>query len=145
MPLSDWNARLLTPERALRLTGDWPFYHTLQLARLSQFEMEGGGGQIPDQWQVNLRCGKPDCMASITMVLATRELDPDTGHAGNLLDVGTVMSAVLRHLVTAHDVSLSGSDQDGRRNPPDGNTGPGTGSPGTAGHVHSSGSNPGLD
>jgi hypothetical protein len=144
MPLSDWDPRLISPERALRIAGDWPFYHTLELARLSQFEMEGGGAPLPDQWQLNLRCGKPECMASITKVLDTQQLNPDTGHAGDLLDAGTLLSAVLRHLVTAHDVPLSGSGEGGRGNAAEyPATGAGGGNP--ADPVHSSGSHSGLD
>jgi hypothetical protein len=98
MALADWDARLITPERALRLAGDWPLYATAELAALSQFEPEGGGGRAIDRWQLNLRCRKDG--QSITLL--------ERDGASYETSLGDLLSAVLRHLVTAHDQSLSG-------------------------------------
>ena len=53
---SRWDARLLTPERAISLVVDWPLVVDSGLAELSQFEPEGGGPHQADQAQVNMRC-----------------------------------------------------------------------------------------
>ena len=111
--LSDWDPRLISPERALRLTGDWPVRVTCEYALLSQFEPEGGGpGQQPDRVQVNLRCGR--CDQSVMLL--------GSGAPGELLipvaavatTAAEIMSAVLRHLVMAHDQPLSAAAEEGR-------------------------------
>ena len=117
MALADWDPRLMTPARALALVGDWPAYASVDLAELSQFEPEGGGPRQPDQWQAHLRCGQ--CHQSVTMLASFQTV---TGLANGLASVlaagppamhgdattmGDLLSAVLRHLVMAHDVSLS--------------------------------------
>lgn len=97
--LADWDARLITPARALDLAGDWPLYASAELARLSQFEPEGGGPSQDDRWQINLRCAKDH--QSVAM------LGDDTPGPPAETTLGDVLSGVLRHLVMAHDVSLS--------------------------------------
>ena len=103
MALADWDPRLMTPARALALVGDWPLYASVDVAELSQFEPEGGGARQADRLQVNLRCGQ--CSQSAAMLAAgnaaSLEAVPFTTTMADLL------SAVLRHLVMAHDVSLS--------------------------------------
>jgi hypothetical protein len=94
MALADWDARLISPERALRLAGDWPVYATAELAELSQF-----GPEQADRMQVNLRCRKDGQSVGL---LGAPGVTYETS-AGDLL------SAVLRHLVTAHDLPLSGA------------------------------------
>lgn len=93
MALADWDQRLLAPGRALEMAGDWPVYATYDLAELSQFEAQ------PDQWQINLRCR--DCGQSCGMLA--------TGAVAYQTSIGDLLSGVLRHLVTAHDFSLSGA------------------------------------
>ena len=93
MALADWDPRLLSPERALWLAGDWPVYATYDLAELSQYDAQ------PDQWQINLRCRK--CDQSCGMLA--------TGDLSYQATIGDLLSGVLRHLVTAHNLSLSGA------------------------------------
>lgn len=102
--LADWDARLLAPERALRLVADEPVYATCERAELSQFEAEGGGEVQPDQWQINLRHGP--CGQSVAMLGYST-----TGHVigGAMTSNGDLLSAVLRHMVMAHDLPLSGA------------------------------------
>lgn len=94
--LADWDPRLISPDRALMLAGDWPVYATYELAELSQFGTETDPGQ-PDQWQINLRCRR--CEQSCGL------LSDATGPYQT--NVGDLLSGVLRHLVMAHDLSLS--------------------------------------
>lgn len=103
--LADWDARLLTPERALQLAGDWPVYASAGMSQLSQF------GSQPDQGQVNLRCGR--CHQSCGL-LGTFTPDDRMPHGlaavkQPLTSIGDLLSAVVRHMVTAHDLSLSGA------------------------------------
>src|SRR5690348_3108211 len=92
MALADWDPRLIAPEHALHLAGDWMLYATWELAELGQFE----GGT--DRWQINLRCRKDG--QSVGM------LGDGTSFTTS---IGDLLSGVLRHLVTAHDLSLSGA------------------------------------
>lgn len=92
MGLADWDPRLLSPEKALRLAGDWPLYATDELAELAQF------GSQPDRWQINLRCRKDGQSVAL--------LGDGTSHTTT---VGDLLSAVMRHMVMAHDVPLSGA------------------------------------
>jgi hypothetical protein len=103
--LADWDARLLTPERALHLAGDWPVYYTIECAVLSQFNPEAGGEPMDDQWQVNQRCGK--CDQSITML--ARACHPVDTVSGPHTTTADQLSDVIRHMVTAHNLSLSGA------------------------------------
>jgi hypothetical protein len=107
MALADWDARLIAPEAALRMAGDWPVYYTLELAELSEYL----SGQ-QDQWQINERCGK--CHQSTGMLayreagmIETTPLDPPL--TGPQTTIADRLSGVLRHMVTAHDWSLSGA------------------------------------
>lgn len=107
MALADWDRRLITPERALELAGDWPVYYTVAKAELSQF-----GELQADQWQINQRCGK--CDQSIALLASGRadilaNLTAGTFETGPHTTTGDQLSDVLRHLVTAHDLSLSGA------------------------------------
>ena len=97
--LADWDPRLITPARALELAGDWPLIATAELAELSQYETEGGGPPQADRWQINRRCAK--CGQSVGM------LGDDTPGPPMQSTIGDDLSGVLRHLVMAHDVSLS--------------------------------------
>ena len=97
--LADWDARLLSPERALRLAGDWPLYATFEISLLSDY------GDQPDQWQINLRCRK--CQQSCGL-LANGSGTSSTVITAAETSIGDLLSGVLRHLVTAHDLSLSG-------------------------------------
>lgn len=99
MGLDAWDARLITPEQALRLAGDWPVYTDWQFAKASQFEPEGGGERQQDHWQVNLRCARDGQSVAL--------LASPPGHT--LTTTGDLLSAILRHLVTAHDQPLSGA------------------------------------
>lgn len=131
-----WDDRLISRERALRLAGDWPVYASVGYAQLEQYETEGGD-HLPGQWQVNLRCGR--CHASVTLLakfavrpgknvaelarylgeLGDQELtERDFGWLGTTLieevnyqatTITGELTAVLRHMVMAHDVSLSGA------------------------------------
>lgn len=121
MGLREWSGRLLAPQRALELTGDWPLTATYELAELSQFEGESGpADERPDQWQINLRCstlkgfkldnpaasaGLPAvaCGQSVAMVAAAGQAFTTS--------IGDLMSGILRHAVTAHNLSLSGAPQ----------------------------------
>lgn len=91
--LAEWDARLIDPERALWLAGDWPVYASHELAELSQYETE------PDRWQINLRCRK--CDKSCGLLGAGALVYQTT--------IGDLLSGVLRHMVSAHDWSLSGA------------------------------------
>ena len=97
--LADWDPRLITPARALELAGDWPLIATAEQAILSQYETEGGGPPQPDRWQINLRCAKDD--QSVGM------LGDDTPGPAMQTTLGDLLSGVLRHLVMAHELSLS--------------------------------------
>lgn len=133
-----WDDRLISRERALRLAGDWPVYASIGYAQLEQYEIEGGD-KLPGQWQVNQRCGR--CHASIALLatfavrpglnvvelaahlaeLGDQELTArDYGWLGTTLiqevtyeatSVTRELAAVLRHMVTAHDTSLSGAER----------------------------------
>lgn len=116
--LSDWDARLIDPERALWLAGDWPFALDVQLAELSQFEGEAGGSIQPDQRQANLRClavahNHPDRVCDQSIIMLARQGDGMRQAATNT-SVGDLLSAVLRHMVMAHDVPLNGGSASGR-------------------------------
>ena len=102
MALADWDPRLMTPARALALVGDWPFYGSLDVAELSQFEPEGGGPRQPNQQQMHLRCGH--CHQSMWLMAGSSASGP---LQSAMTTNGDLLSAVLRHLVMAHDVSLS--------------------------------------
>lgn len=96
MSLADWDRRLMTPERALRMVGDWPVYFDYGLSALSQFAPEGGGPAQADRFQVNMRCcndAQSAAMVSDGTVAVTT--------------IGDLLSAVLRHMVTAHDLPLN--------------------------------------
>lgn len=94
--LADWDARLITPARALELAGDWPLIATAELAALSQYE---GDMSQADRWQINLRCAKDD--QSVAM------LGDDTPGPPQQTTLGDLLSGVLRHLVMAHELSLN--------------------------------------
>lgn len=94
MALADWHPKLITPDRAIRLAGDWPVYASYEHAPLSQF------GDQDDRWQINLRCRK--CRQSCGLLGRDWGISYETS-------VGDLLSGVLRHLVTAHDLSLSGA------------------------------------
>lgn len=109
MALADWDRRLISPETALRLTGDTGVYFTAQRADLSQYEPEGGGPRQPDQLQINMRCGQ--CHQSITLLATAGLAEPEI--SGGVTTIGDLMSDVLRHQVTAHDQKLSGGSGHG--------------------------------
>jgi hypothetical protein len=118
---SNWNDRLLPAERALDLAGDWPLTATYELSELSQFEGESGpADERPDQWQINLRCAtlrrmKLDdpgqwatlpvepCGQSVAMLAAAGQ--------SFTTSISDLLAAVVRHQVTAHNLSLSGAPQ----------------------------------
>jgi hypothetical protein len=122
MGLRDWQDKLISPQRALELTGDWPLTATYELAELSQFEGETGPqDERPDQWQINLRCStlkgfkldnpggaaeleRKACGQSVGMLAAAGQ--------GFTTSIADLMSGVLRHQVTAHNLSLSGAPQE---------------------------------
>lgn len=100
-----WDPRLMTPARALELAGKHRLYATFELAELSQFEPDGYAaaqagpdGRLPDQWQVNLRCETDN--QSVGLLATPREAFSTS--------IEDLLSGVLRHLVMAHGVSLSG-------------------------------------
>lgn len=98
-----WDSRLITPARHYELIATWPAYVTTELAELSQFETEGGGAGQADRWQSNLRCGR--CGQSMGQL-------GDGGQA-NMTTMGDLTAGVLRHMVMAHDVPLSGAGKAG--------------------------------
>lgn len=108
MALRDWDRRLIAPEDALRLTGDRAVYFTAERAELAQFAPEGGGAALPDQLQINMRCGQ--CHQSVTMLAAEQDVTAARLEGGETT-IGDLMSDVLRHQVTAHDQSLSGGSR----------------------------------
>lgn len=97
--MTKWDERLITPDRAFALAGEWPLFASYELAELSQF----GPEQI-DRVQNNLRCGR--CKQSVALL-------GEGGTAGETT-VAELLAGVLRHLVMAHDVPLSGA---GRESP----------------------------
>jgi hypothetical protein len=113
--LADWNDRLLSPERALRMAGDWPVWAAAELAELSQFQMEGGGPGQSDRRQINLRCGAErhggGRMCGQSCGLLGEDNGPGTAIV--LTSVGDLLSGVLRHMVMAHDQPLNGASDDG--------------------------------
>lgn len=96
--MSSWDSRLITPDRQYSLVAEWPYYTTFELAELSQFEPEAGGERRPDQLQLNLRCGR--CDQSMGVLPQSR---------AGMAQVGDLAAGVLRHMVMAHDVPLSGA------------------------------------
>lgn len=106
-----WDDRLISRERALRLAGDWPTYVGIDYADLEQYEAEGSEQKQPGQWQLNLRCGR--CHQNCAL-LGTLDVQPGATLIGSVNYVAfsptTDLSAVLRHMVMAHDVSLSGAE-----------------------------------
>jgi len=110
MPLRDWDSRLITPESALWLTGDRAVFFTAEVARLSQFEPEGGGAAQRDQIQLNMRCR--ECGQSITLLAAEPDITAPRVEGGDTT-AGDLISDILRHQVTAHDQSLSGGSRNG--------------------------------
>lgn len=117
MGLAQWNDRLMSPERALRMTGDWPLAASYELAERSQFDGDGAGPARAeaDQWQINLRCssakgwkyGQPPPPAPVACGQSCGMLADQTG--AYVTDIADLMSGVLRHMVTAHDYPLSGA------------------------------------
>ena len=103
--LADWDARLIEPERALYMAGDWPVYYTFARSSLAQFEQE-------DRAQIYQRCGR--CHQSITALATTTEVPVMRELKGPQTTPADQLSDVLRHMVTAHDWSLSGGIQHGR-------------------------------
>lgn len=119
--LADWDHRLISPERALELAGDWPIAIDGGVAQLSQFEGEAGGQLQRDQWQVNLRCqatahGQPEggriCDQSVALL--ARRPDGDSRTAVTATSPAELLSGVLRHMVMAHEVPLNGGSASGR-------------------------------
>jgi hypothetical protein len=109
MALADWDARLITPARALELAGDWPVWMSAEWADLAQFETEGGAVQA-SRWQLNMRCGK--CGQSCGLLTQAKPglLAPSFERADT--SPGDLLSGVLRHMVMAHDVPLNRSHND---------------------------------
>lgn len=118
---AQWNDKLLPAARALEMAGDWPLTATHEVAELSQFENEGGRPPLDDQWQINLRCStvrgwklddpegsaalpRVACGQSVAMVAAK-----DQSFTTSINDL---LAGVVRHMVTAHNLSLSGSRND---------------------------------
>jgi hypothetical protein len=110
MALADWDRRLIAPERALWLAGDWAVYFTAEVSNLSQFAPEGGGPPQRDQIQINMRCRQ--CGQSITLLAAEPDLTAARVEGGDTT-AGDLISDVLRHQVMAHDQPLSGGKSDG--------------------------------
>lgn len=96
MPLSSYDPRLMTAERALELAGDWPVFVDVQYADLEQFGPDTGGPRQAGRWQANLRCMR--CQQSCGQL----------GAQGDTVatDIADLMSGVLRHMAMAHDVPL---------------------------------------
>lgn len=108
-----WDSRLITPARAMELAGDHGIYASIGYAQLSQFGREDGAPAQPSRWQVNLRCGP--CHQSVIQ-LATMDVEPGSTLIRSVnydaVTPAELLTAVLRHLVMAHDVSLSGGEAD---------------------------------
>lgn len=103
--MASWDGRLITPARHYELIATWPAYVTTELAELSQFETEGGGPGQSDRWQSNLRCGR--CQQSMGLL--------GDGGAALMRTMGDLTAGVLRHMVMAHDVPLSGASNEGAK------------------------------
>lgn len=101
MALADWDARLLSPGRALELAGDWPLYATYELADLAQY------GDQPAWWQINLRCRKD----GQSVGLLARGQSEGVALYAESTSIGDLLSGVVRHMVTAHDLALSGANR----------------------------------
>jgi hypothetical protein len=112
--LRQWDARLITPSRALELVGDLGVYASQEWADHAQYEPEGGGPAAPGRWQINLRC--QECGQSCAMLAQGRpgELVGVADTDAFTTSLGDLLSAVLRHRVMAHDLPLNRrSDDDG--------------------------------
>ena len=117
---AEWDDRLMPAARALELCGDWPLTASYELARLSQFEPEGGGEPQPDQWQINLRCA---VVRGYKLDAPAKALDDsqacgqscgmlaESGRPFVISLKGDLLAAVMRHMVMAHNLSLSGAPQ----------------------------------
>jgi hypothetical protein len=114
MPGLEWDPRLITPERALELAGHWELIVDAQWAELSQFESESGGERLPDRGQFNLRCRL--CGQSCRLLGEGPPNQPvvKLGEIRPLpFDLEGLLSAVLRHMVMAHDVPLNRAAENG--------------------------------
>lgn len=103
-----WDPRLLEPARALELAGNAALFVTVDWAELAQFELEGGGPGQLDRGQLHLRCGA--CGRSLRLlgegppgqqVVRLSEITPYP------FDPVSLVTSVLRHLVTHHDLPLN--------------------------------------
>lgn len=110
-----WDRRLISPERALELGGKAALIVTADWAELAQFEPEGGGPPQPDRGQLNIRCGQ--CQRDVRLV-GIGPPNQQTVRLGEIqpigFDVEGLLSSVLRHLVTHHDLPLNRSSDNGR-------------------------------
>lgn len=92
----EWNSKLITPECALRLTMGTQLW--VDVSRNSKGD-----------FQAHLRCNR--CGKSAGMFWS------EGASAPMLTSTDDIISSVLRHLVMAHDISLSGSknERDNRK------------------------------
>jgi hypothetical protein len=93
-PLSDWNAQLIRPEEALAIAGDWPVVFAVM------HNSDANTGEI------HMCC--EDCGQSVAML--------NRGDAEYRSSVEGQLSAVLRHMVMAHDIPLNHRRENGRGN-----------------------------
>lgn len=103
-----WDPRLITPARTLELAGAAELFITADWAELSQFENEGGGPPQPDRGQLHIRCAL--CGRSVRLV-GEGPPDQPVVKLGEItpykFDVVGLLTSVLRHGVTHHDVALN--------------------------------------
>jgi hypothetical protein len=119
--MAQWNDRLLPAARALEMAGDWPLTATHEYADLGQFENEAGRPPLESQWQINLRCSTvkgwklddPDGSALLPRVACEQSVGmlaaKDQSFTTSISDL---LAGVVRHMVTAHNLSLSGTRND---------------------------------
>ena len=117
--MPQWNNRLLSPERALALAGNWALTATYENAELSQFENEAGRPPLEDQWQINLRCSiqkrwkfgpeNAEANAELERVACGQSVAMLAAHGESFTtSVNDILAGVVRHMVMAHELALSG-------------------------------------
>lgn len=103
-----WDPRLITAERALELVASVGLFVTADWAELAQFEPEGGGPPQPDRGQFHMRCAT--CGRSVRL-LGEGPPNQETVQLNEItpfpFDIPGLITGVLRHLVTHHDVPLN--------------------------------------
>lgn len=95
--LADWNSQLILPGEALAIAGDWPVVFAVK--------RNGDDGIVRDTDEIHMCC--VPCRQSVAML--------NRGDAEYRSSIEGQLSAVLRHMVMAHDIPLNHRRADGRR------------------------------